>query len=118
MPTLLCCPSDDTRQCGHRCCLSGTLLWLDPRAGARPTSALHCSLQGWRAARFTLFRWSCLVPGAWDFGIALLGVLTPGEERAGESLCISPVVQNSIRDCIYRKVSDCWGGGALRTDFI
>lgn len=75
MATLLCCLSDDVRQCVMAVvgCLSVTPLWLEPRARARLTSALHCSLQGWRTGSFSVLQWSCLVPVACHFALTVLG---------------------------------------------
>lgn len=70
------------------CCLSVILLWLEPRTRARLTSALHCSLLGWRANGFTFFRGSC--PVAWYFGSSAWGMLTPVDLRTGRAFGFLP----------------------------
>lgn len=66
MPTLLCCPSDDTRQCGHHCCLSGTLLWLDPRAGGQ--THLSTPLQPLGLESGSLHPLPVVMSGSWGLG--------------------------------------------------
>lgn len=90
MPTLLCCPSDDTRQCGH-CLLP---FWhptlARPQSGAQTHLSTPLQPSGLESSTLHPLRWSCLVLGAWDFGIVLMGDADSiRAEGRGESLRFS-----------------------------